>query len=360
MNEKKTILIVNLAQYGKHTDTYKYCAYLNKEYNIYYICIDNNLPKINDGTNVIYLKNSGNSLINTINLILESRKLLRNIHINVTMITYFKLCSLIKCCLPSNYILDIRTGSVDKSLFKRIKFNKLMKLESYFFKNISIISESLRKQLKYKKNKCIIIPLGSDILSVKNKIFNKNKLKLIYVGTLYSRNIYQTIYGLKKFQEEMKDYPIEITYNIFGDGLQEDIDILKQSIEKCKLEQIVKYHGRKNHSEIQEYLDNSNIGISYVPITDYFNCQPPTKTFEYINSGMICLATNTNENKKIINDDNGKLCVDDIEGFKNALLEIYDKIENYDSILIRKTVEKYAWSKIVENKVKIMFESLGK
>lgn len=358
MNNK--ILFINIAQYGKHTDTYKYCAYLNKNYTIYYLCIDNNLKKIKDNTNVIYIKDSNSSIKNVINLILESRKLIKENNFKIILITYFKLCFLIKIFLPNNYILDIRTGAVDKKLFDRIKYNTIMKFESFFFTNISIISESLLKQLKYKKEKCTIIPLGSDILSIKNKEFKKNNLSLLYIGTLSNRNIYQTVYGLKKFIDKMTLSKIKISYDIFGDGLEVDVKRLKQSIIDCELNEIVRYHGRRNHKEIQQYLDNCNIGISYIPITSYFNNQPPTKTFEYINSGMICLATKTNENKKIINSSNGILCLDNEDSFKESLLQINEDIENYNSVTIRKTVEEYTWQKIVFHKVKRMFERIIK
>jgi len=42
----------------------------------------------------------------------------------------------------------------------------------------------------------------------------------------------------------------------------------------------------------------------------YYDCQPATKTFEYILSGMVCIATSTYENKKLINNINGVLCND--------------------------------------------------
>lgn len=41
----------------------------------------------------------------------------------------------------------------------------------------------------------------------------------------------------------------------------------------------------------------------YVPITDYYEYQPPTKTFEYVLSGLLCLATATSSNKEVITEE---------------------------------------------------------
>jgi hypothetical protein len=360
MQRKHSILIVNIAQYGKHMDSYKYCHYLNKKYNITYICIDNGLEKIEDLTNVIYIPDTKSSIKNVLNLVKESRKLISENNFNLVFIVYFKLCSLITLFRKNKFVLDIRTGAINKSALERFKFNMGMKLESFFFDHISIISDSLRKKLKYKEERCTIIPLGADILSETNKDFKSKNLKLIYIGTLSLRNIHQTVNGLKKFvdNEEIKNNSINISYDIFGDGIENDVLKLKESIISNNLEKIVCFHGRKNHTEIQKYLDKCNIGVSYIPITEYFDCQPPTKTFEYINSGMICLATQTSENKKIITDKNGILCLDDENSFSESLLKIFNNLSNYNSEDIRKSTEKTTWSEIAISNVDNLFQKI--
>lgn len=40
-------------------------------------------------------------------------------------------------------------------------------------------------------------------------------------------------------------------------------------------------------------------------MTEYYDSQPPTKTFEYALSGLYVLATKTRENEKVITNDNG-------------------------------------------------------
>jgi len=348
-NEKKDILFINLAQYGKHIDSYKYCQYLNKHYNITYICFYQNLKKIEDDTKVIYLKSTGSSILNTFKMIISAKKLTYNNNYQVVYILYFMLCSFLKFFSKTDFILDIRTGSINPKRIKREKFNAILRFESKFFKKISIISESLMKNLKLNPNKCTIIPLGSDILSSQNKTYTN--FHLLYIGTLSNRNIYQTVNGLSKFIEEHQDKKIEITYDIFGDGLKKDVARLEQSIKNSKLGNIIKYHGRKNHCEIQDYFDKCNIGVSYIPMTKYFDCQPPTKTFEYVNSGMVCLATATSENRVLINKENGLLFKDNENSFKEVLTKFYNNREGYKTAKIINTLSDYTWENIVNNKL---------
>ena len=356
MNKSKpSILFISLGQYGQHKNSYKFCQYLNSYYNITYICFDKDFKKIKDDTEVIYLDSTANPILDTFKMIKASRKLINQNNYQIVFILYFMLCSLIKFFLNSNFIVDIRTGAIDKSRLKRLKFDSMLKMEVKFFKNIIVISESLRKKFKIDAKKSTIIPLGSDILSSKKKIYKD--LHLLYIGTLTQRDIHKTVYGLSKFINENKDKEIKITYDIFGDGFAYETKLLKESIEKSNLGNIVKYHGRKEHYELQDYFDKCNIGVSFVPMTEYFDCQPPTKTFEYINSGMVCLATNTSENRKIINKDNGLLFDDSSDEFKNVLVKLCQNISNYKTDKIIYSINEYTWENIVERKLLPFLES---
>jgi len=354
-NQKKAILLVSMGQYGKHKDSYKYCQYLNSYYNITYICFDKGLKKIEDETDIVYLETTGSAIKDTFKMIKASRALIKKRDYQLVFILYFMLSSLVKVFLDNNFILDIRTGAIDKQRLKRLKFDFMLRFEANFFKNITILSESLREKLKIDSSKSTIIPLGSDILSSKTKVYKD--LHLLYIGTLTQRDIHKTVYGLAKFIEENRDKNIKVTYDIFGDGFKKETQLLKQSIEDSNLGDIITYHGRKEHDEIQHYFDKCNIGISYIPMTEYFDCQPPTKTFEYIYSGMICLATNTKENRYIINSDNGILFNDNPDAFKDVLEKVYKNISNYQTDIIISSLKGYTWESITKDKLLPFLES---
>jgi glycosyltransferase involved in cell wall biosynthesis len=175
------------------------------------------------------------------------------------------------------------------------------------------------------------------------------------VGTLYKRNICETIKGVALF---LKNNPsMNLCYDIIGFGNKEDIYELQETINNESLQGKVIFHGRKNYTELSPFFEKSNVGISYIPIVPYYDCQPATKTFEYILSGMVCIATSTYENKKLINNINGVLCNDNPESFARALEEIKENKHKYNSEAIRETLMNYTWENIIHN---VMIPTLEK
>jgi len=346
---KKTLLIINKAQFGYHTDTYKYCQYLQNEFDITYICFDLKREKKHlDGIEVFYIPYEGSFLKKGIDFINYCRQHIKNNEIDLIFIVYFQMVSILKLLVQTKrIILDIRSGSVNRNLVKRKIFDTRLSLESKLFENISIISDCLRKKLKIESKKCYILPLGADTLSIVNKSFQN--IHLIYVGTLNSRNIHETVIGLSKYLKINDTEMIEISYDIFGFGTGDEENLLNRTIEENGLNTIVKFHGRKNHTELKNYFDFCNIGVSYIPITDYFECQPPTKTFEYINAGMLCIGTSTKLNRNLITTTNGVVSSDSPESFASALEKVYNNKDNYDSKKIRETLTQYSWDCIIKN-----------
>ena len=345
----KSLVYISTIQFGYHIDAHKHCQYLKEDFKITYICFDYGYPKIKEtGIEIIYVPWNGSYVSKGINFIKTCLKIIKSEKIDFIFAVYFPLVSLFKLLSPNkNVILDIRTGSINTSRKSRIITNNLIRFESFFFKKITVISESLALKLKLNMKKVFILPLGSDILSTNNKTFNN--LKLFYIGTLDGRNIHQTIYGLKLFLDLYIDPNIDLSYDIVGYGTEACENIINKAIEDTGLQKKVVFHGRKTHEESKNFFDNCNVGVSYIPITEYYDCQPPTKTFEYINAGMVCIATETQENKKIINTDNGVLCKDSAEDFCNALTLIAKDITRWDSHCIRKTLAHNNWANISEN-----------
>ncbi len=337
---RPSLLLINTDQFGYHSDSYKYCYYLKEKFDITYLCFDAGQEKqYQEGVRVIYVSWKGNYFKKGYDFIRFALKYIKENEFDFVFMLYFPLCFMVKVFTAKNIVLDIRTGSVNKSAIKRTFLDTLLRLEALYFKDITIISKSLSEKLGINKSKIEIIPLGSDIISKKDKNFDFPRL--FYVGTLYNRNIHETIIGLKRYIE--CNAVEKVTYDIFGFGTKFEEDLLNKTITENRLNDIVKFHGRKTHREIQSYFDDCNIGVSYVPITKYFDCQPPTKTYEYVNSGMICIATDTFENRRLINENNGILCKDTAESFSLGLSKIFGNMANYHSADIRNTLKEYSW-----------------
>jgi len=354
---KKKLLIINKSQFGYHSDTYYYCIHLKEEFEISYVCFDINLKKIDaEGINVIYLNNQGNYFKRGMRFIQSIKQLLQSQNFDIVFGIYFQGISLINTFCKAPIVFDVRTGAIGTTKLKRKLYNTLLKFESYFFKNISIISICLAKNLNLNQKKTHILPLGADSLSNNQKSFDK--LKLLYVGTLHYRNIHESIIGIKTFLNISGG--LDISYDIFGSGSSSDEQLLKAVISDNNLEDIVTFHGWKSHDELKYYFDSCNIGVSYIPINDYFDCQPPTKTYEYISSGMLCLATQTSANKALINNINGVLCNDSSHSFAQALTDIQTKRMTYSSSKIANSMKEYSWINIVQYNLLVYLENIIK
>jgi len=354
---KKSIVIITKPQFGYHTDYFKYAYYLRKFFNITFICWDHGLKKkYIPNIEIEYINISKIKQLNFALFIIRTIRLLKRKELDLILIKYFPLSSLIKLALLKyRFILDIRTGSVNPNNLIRYLKNLLLKVESLLFDNVTIISEELGRYLKIKAKNLNVVPLGSEFDDIKNKKFDE--INLLYVGTFFNRRIEDTIIGYKRFLDKIVD-KTKTRYTIIGYGSVVDENLIKNTIIKLSLEKFVKFIGRIPNDELDYYYERHNIGISYIPITPYYNYQPPTKTFEYLMNGMICIATNTYANKKIINSNNGVLCDDNSQSFYEALNNLKDRLEKKYNFIVNNSLHQYKWENIVTNKLKPIISKL--
>ena len=348
---QKLLIINNQTQFGYHIDSYKYCQYLGAEFDITYISQDKNLEKVSlPNVHAIYLAKEGNSLTHKIKFVKAVRNIIKEGSFDLFFIIYFRGSSLLRLATPSHAtIIDVRTGCVHRNPYHRWFKDLLLRLEVFFYKEVSIISTGLIKNLKLGYKKPHVIPLGSDIISHVDKLFTS--FKLIYVGTFNNRHIDTTIAGFARFYEEYKD-KISITYTIIGAGDPHEEKRIQETIKKYNLQEVVNFVGVVPHPQLHMYFDSHNIGVSFVPITKYFDCQPPTKTFEYLLSGIPTIATNTSENNKLIDDNNGVLIEDNEKSFYKGLVKLYEHRHFFKSSDIRQNALSHTWKGIVHSNLR--------
>jgi glycosyltransferase involved in cell wall biosynthesis len=343
----KSILFITDSQFGYNSDLFYYSKHLLKYYNVTFLCINHNFKRINHDLNInlIEIESKNDSLKNKLNLLLKSYQLNKDNKFHFVFVLYFPLCSLLLLLIKRyNITIDIRTSYINpKSKIKEKFSNELMKLEYKVFRNRTIISDSLAKYLRLNIN-YKILPLGGEFVYKLKQNKDYSTFKLLYIGTFFERDIHKTIYGFKDFVD--KHPHIDIKYNIIGFGTVRDIKIIDSTIRLLNLNNKVFYLGEKRYPENIAYFEESNVGISFVPCTKYYDCQPPTKTFEYLLYGLPVIATNTTENNIIINSSNGLLIKDSSVSFCEAIELLISK--SYDNILIQNDSIKYSWEKIVE------------
>ncbi len=343
----KKLLFINPGHIKSITDVYSYCLYLKDQYDITYIGFQENQYE-NEFTdiNLVYLKGYGNNFINKylfFKTILKYNKLNKY---DFIFINYFKGVSLLRLFGFKHIYLDIRSSYINRNSILRYFFNKLILFESLFFHNITVISEGVKNLLCLPK-RTIILPLGANF--VKNNNISSG-FKLLYIGTFYERNIENTIIAFSRFIKKSNITNNQIaSYTIIGYGSELEIQKIISIIEKCGMSNYIFYKGFIRYPELNYYLINHNVGISYIPITNYFNYQPPTKTYEYLMNGLVVIATNTYENKKIINRENGILINDDIDNIYNGINFIFYNLNSFNSSFIQKNSYKYSWEYIIND-----------
>lgn len=343
----KPLLIITKRQFGHHTNYYKYCNLLKEDYRITFICFDTGFEKKSMANITIkYVPWKGPKAIRGIRFLITSILTIARFK-GLIYVNYFEKSHLLKKVFTQKkMILDVRTLAISKNEVLRKKQDEELLNTCLYYDHITPISDGVQKKLNLTDKNSTVLPLGADAISMTNKSFDN--LRLLYVGTLNGRNIDQTIIGLAAFIKKQPD--INITYDIIGDG--NELKSLKELVNNLNLTKLIKIHGRIAHFKLQPFFDNSTVGISYIPMTDYYDFQPPTKTFEYIMSGLPCIATKTSENIKVITTENGVLCDDNPESFTNALEKMTLTKSNFNSKLIRESLVDYSWENIVKNTLK--------
>jgi len=334
-----------------------YCKYLDKtKYEVHYVGFHKGLPdRTLDDVVVHHIQMSNNRWNRYFLYIKQINKIIRKEKFDLLFLVDCKgslFIRLFNMHIPS--VMDVRTGDIHLGKKWISVLNLRILFSTLFFQHITVLSENLRKLLHLPGRKCTVIPLGADILNRSDKKFDN--LFLFYVGGLQERNITQTIEGLSLFAERNPEISFE--YNIVAYGNDESVKALLKVIEKTELTGKVRYHGRKNHDEIAEIFNKSNIGVVYVPITRGYTCQPTTKLYEYVLSGMSVIATKTKENEKDVLPLAGVLVEDNPEAFSRGLEEICKIKHLYSSDQIRQQYMHFQWEEIVGKNLEPLLDKL--
>ncbi len=343
---KNKLLILDVNPYGVLTDTVKWIKYLRNDWKISLVCFrsKDSEDKRPSDVKFIELPNSKNRKVKGFLYLLVCICILL-FYRGKVMVVYFPYCELLKKLFSGKkMLLDIRTLAVNPDAKVRENANHRIRLACNKYDKVSVISKGVGDELGL--NDYYVLPLGSDVISSQHKDYT-NAINLLYVGTLNNRDIGKTILGVKRFVSQRSDTPVH--YTIIGFGAQAEESNIRDLIQNNNLGEIIRFVGRVKHSELQQFFNLSNVGVSFVPITPYFNYQPPTKTFEYCLSGLFCLATNTHANSEVIDNTNGLLIEDTSEGFCGGLDYFWKNRYSIDYEKVSQSLKDYSWENIVKN-----------
>lgn len=356
---KRRLLLVHPQQYGYAAAYSHYCKYLREAFDIHFICFDHGLPHVKqDGVRISYLSCSRSRMRQTVELAYATIRELRRNPYDVCLCAYFRTCAVVRMLAPNprSLVLDVRTGSVAQSAMKRRFDDLFLRSTVCFFSHVVTLSDSMRTRLRLPRNKTDILPLGAEVPITADKDFTS--FRLLYVGTLNGRRIADTVRGVAAFAKQVSP-TTPITYDILGFGSPEEVRALERAIEASGMADRIVFHGRKQYGETAPFLRKCNIGVSFVPMTDFYDCQPATKTFEYVLAGMVCIGTATKENRAVITPLNGALCEDSPEGFCSALEDVLNRRQSFNVTTIQASLSEYAWPVLVRDRVLPYFSRIA-
>lgn len=346
MSKNNNILIIAPYQFGELSDCYYWAKYAT-EYgkDVTYIGYRYSRRQIKEricnGVKVVGVHHYNNRIILGICFFLRIIwEILIYKHYNIVVCKFPYAEKLAKIFPKRNIILDIRTLSVSADEEMRKRADERIRNIAIQFPYCSVISEGVKEKLGIDAT---ILPLGAECISETKKDFST--MKLFYIGTFDNRNLAVFLKGLALFN---KEYTLPVTFDIVGGGNDDEEKSVRDIIAAENLTNVT-LHGYLTHEEAKKYFDSCNIGVCYVPMTEYYEHQPPTKLYEYLLSGMACIATKTKSNCDVMTDKSGVLVDDDANSICEGLYKLCSMRKSYKSDEIVSYAMQYHWENIVKD-----------
>jgi glycosyltransferase involved in cell wall biosynthesis len=339
------LLIVSFEQFGYHTDSYEYCRHLGDRFLITYLCPDQGLPRKSlDDVEVIYLEHSPFGKVE-LGLLREAYRLLRRQDFGAAFLRRTKFSFLLRLRHSRTpMVFDIRSGSIEENSLRRTLENFLLRANAMFFPNITVISKGLARQLGLPR-RAHVLPLGADPQPPSPQPC-RDELRLIYVGTFKNRHLERTVEGLGELLREAAPN-IPMRYTLVGFGSDEERAAIRHAARTSGLEGCVHLHQRMDRAELPNLLAQHNVGVAYTPQAPWFEHQPSTKLFEYLQSGLLCIATDNSANRELLSPDNGVLVADSAAGFRRGLEQLVAKLPDWSPQAVAASVRDFSWESIV-------------
>lgn len=351
----KKLLIIAPYQFGELTDCYYWAKYATLAgWNVTYIGYryhqrgiqERSFPRVR----VVGVMHSKNRILHGLKFLGAILKELFFHNHNNVIVCRFPRCELIPLLFPKrNIVLDVRTLSVAPNEVARKKADDELRHIMKSFKTTSVISKGVGDKLGGGRP---ILPLGAEPLSMIAKDFSY--IRLFYIGTFNNRNLSQFIEGLSLYQKKYGDNTV--TFDVVGGGSFEEEKLINNTIASTGVAGVT-LHGYLNHDEAHQFFDKCNVGVCYVPVTEYYQHQPPTKLYEYLLSGMAAISTNTVSNMEVMTELNGVVIKDTPESVCEGLERISIGMKNFSSKQIIEGAAKYHWSNIVNKNLLSLFST---
>ncbi len=343
---KQSLLLVTRDQFGYHVDPYAYARELTRHAAVTYFCWDYGRPRVEvPGVRVIYSSREGNVAARNLRFLRELLELVGEF--DQSLLFYFPGVSLVHGWAEQRRLIcDVRTGNVGGSAVRRWLFDRLLSLEMRTFRNRSFISEGLGRRFGF--DHFNVLPLGASVTPLVPRDYRA--FQLLYVGTFSSRRMEEAVRGFGLFRAEM-DPDFSCHFTLIGSGTPAEEQRLRETVAEADMAGAVTFTGYVQREQLTAYFQAANIGVSYVPITPYFDHQPVTKTYEYLLAGLPVIGTATSGQHSVITPENGVLIQDDPAAFAAGLHQLYHHRHGFSGTAIQQEALRYTYRNIVDHRL---------
>lgn len=246
-------------------------------------------------------------------------------------------------------IYDIRTGGIGSGFDSRL-IDFMARLSPLFADGVITLSASLKTRLFGQKAfPHAVVPLGvaTDRFNVAPNRPKHGDFVFIYIGSASKNRRLAAV--IEAFAIVLKKYP-QARLRLVGGG--DEWEALKTLAKTRKIARAVTFLPTVPFEQIPKLLQSADCGVSYIPITDWFNPQPPLKTLEYLSCGLPVVATATDSQKELWRNLPSKLLRDDsIEDFTSGLEFALCHRDELKTIDFRATALPFDWQAITRDQL---------
>lgn len=273
------------------------------------------------------------------------------------------ITSLIIRLFKKKILIDVRDLWADVAVsLSYIKEDSLMlklvrKFENYclgksdlIIANSRIIYNTLNSNLKTKNKQMIkYFPFSVNLESFKSVKGITNKREIVYIGNFgTAQNLKALIEAFPAILQKIPD----LKMNLYGGGDCEPE--LKEIVRNLKLEKNIQFYNPVHRKEIPAILSRSMIGIVALSSNQAVRYALPTKTFEYLASGLPIVAYgSSDEVERVLRESEAGIYVkgDDKKDIADAIINLIsdkDSLEKY-SLNGRKFAEKNTFHSLISD-----------
>lgn len=241
------------------------------------------------------------------------------------------------------------------SYFKRFFTGKYKEYGSYVLNHakFTTVSKFMAKQMEEYTDHVEVLPnlINTEIFKKERKKIKE--LRIVTVSALrQGKRIDDIIKALKIILETKKELNPKLT--IVGDGYLEEV--YKNKCQELGMDSYVDFVGRKSKEEISKILQDHNIFVIASEKETF--CIPGV---EALASGMPVVSTNCLGPAEYLDEKSGKLVeVGNVKAIADAIIEVYENIDQYDPKYLRKKANSYSGEKVSKKAIELYKEMLKK